>query len=795
MRLLPNAPPPTRSAVSSPGAAFASATRASAALALAALALATAPPARLTAQVPSPTDFFGFPMGAETKLANWDDLTAYYETLARTSDRVAVDTLGPTTRGRPFVMLTITSPANHARLTELHRVQRSLADPRTVDGEGELERLLDEGRTVVMITHAIHSTEVGSAQSAAKLAHHLAASQDDRVREILDNVILLQIPSLNPDGTQWINDFYNRYVGTEYEGTAAPWLYHFYTGHDNNRDWYTFYQNETQHTVRAQNDWHPQIVHDIHQMGGSGARIFFPPYIDPMEPNVDPGLITAVNQLGAYMAAELTSQGKQGVVINAIYDGFHPGRAYMHYHGGARILSETASARLASSVNVPREVIQGGREYDAGRAAWNFPWPWEGGEWGLPDIVEYQFSGAMALLVNAAKNRRFWLENFHRVGERAVAGWDEWPAAWVIPGGQENRVGVESVLRILTMGDVEVRRAEAAFTAGGATYPAGSHVVLMRQPYAAFAQTLLTEQEYPDMREFPGGPPKRPYDVTAHTLPLLMGIEAASLEAEPDVALSDPIAVQGVTYELPGALSGAGAPRIALYKGHQEPMIAGWTRWMFDRHEMAYDSLHDARVRAGSLGDDYDVLIFQSQSDRSISRGHAAGSLPEQYTGGIGEAGRAAVREFVESGGRLVVMEEAADFAIGLFGLDVGNPVAGLSNTAFYVPGSIVRVDLAPDPVSSGYDASTAAWYWRSSRAFTVDDARVDVLGTYGGTNPVIAGWILGPERLAGQPALLRARVGQGEVILFGFQPNYRGQSIVTWPLLFNAIAGERPVG
>ena len=757
--------------------------------------LAAAPPTALAAQVPSPAAHFGFPMGAAGRLANWDDLTAYYETLARTSDRVTVDTLGPTTMGRPFVMLTITSPANHARLDGLHRTQLRLADPRTVSGPPELERLLDEGRAIVMITHAIHSTEVGSAQVAARLAHHLASSRDERVHEILDNVVLLQIPSLNPDGTQWVNDFYNEHVGGRFEARPPPWLYHFYVGHDNNRDWFTFHQQETRLTVRAQNDWHPQIVHDIHQMGGGGARIFFPPYIDPIEPNVDPGLVAAVNQLGAYMAAELTSQGKRGVVINAIYDGYHPGRAYMHYHGGARILSETASALLATTVQIPRESVRGGREYEASEAAWNFPWPWEGGEWGLPDIVEYQFSGAMALLTNAAKNRRFWLENFHRVNERAVAGWESWPAAWVIPGGQASEVGERSLLRILTMGDVEVRRAENSFSAAGATYPAGSHVVVMRQPNAAFAHTLLSVQEYPDMREYPGGPPKRPYDVTAHTLPLLMGVEAAALENEPEVALSAPIAVPAVEYRLPEALSGPDAPRVGLYKGHQEPMIAGWTRWMFDAHGMRYDSLHDARIRAGSLGDDYDVMIFQSQSDRSISRGHAPGSLPERYTGGIGDEGRAAVREFVEAGGRLVVMEEAADFAIGLFGLQVGDPTEGLSTTEFYVPGSILRVDLQPDPLASGYDGSTAAWYWRSSRGFTVDDDRVEVLGRYGQGNPVIAGWILGPEKLAGRAALLRARVGRGEIILFGFQPNYRGQSMVTWPLLFNAIAGEGLIG
>ena len=762
-------------------------------LALAATAVASAMP--LNGQVPTPADHFGFDIGTAAELANWDDLTAFYEALAHTSDRVALDTLGPTTAGRPFVMLTITAPGNHARLDELHAVQRRLADPRTVATGGELEAFLDQGRTVVMITHAIHSTEVGSAQSAAKLAHYLASSDDERVMEILDNVILLQIPSLNPDGTQWVNDFYSEYAGSEFDGRSPPWLYHFYVGHDNNRDWFTFYQRETQHTVRAQNEWHPQIVHDIHQMGGSGARIFFPPYIDPIEPNVDPGLVTAVNQLGAYMAAELTSQGKRGVVINAIYDGFHPGRAYMHYHGGARILSETASAQLATTVEVPPEVVWGGREYDASRATWNFPWPWRGGEWGLPDIVEYQFSGAVALLTNAAKNRRFWLENFHRVNERAVAGWDGWPAAWAIPAGQDNELGVRSVLRILTMGDVEVRRTAADFSAGGVAYPAGSHVVLMRQPNAAFAQTLLTVQEYPDLREYPGGPPKRPYDVTAHTLPLLMGIEAHALEAAPGVELGDPIEVQPVDYALPGDLTGPGAPRVGMYKGYQEPMIAGWTRWMLDRHGMRYDSLHDARIRRGGLGDDYDVLIVQSQSDASISEGNPPGSLPERYTGGIGEDGRAAVREFVESGGRLIVMEEATEFAIGLFGLDVGNAVEDLDNTEFYVPGSILRVDLEPDPVTAGYDGSTAAWYWRSSRAFSVGDDRVEVLGRYSPDDPVVAGWVLGRDRLAGQGALLRARIGRGEVILFGFQPNYRGQSIVTWPLFFNAISGGRLIG
>src|SRR5690606_3868319 len=346
-------------------------------------------------RVPTPREHFGFEIGADRKLANWTHLRAYSKALARTSPRVPIGTLSPATKGQPFVMLTITSPENHARLRELREVQLKLADPRTVRGPEELERLLDTGRTIVLITHQIHSTEVGSGQVAARLAHRLASSDEPRVREILDNVILLQIPSLNPDGTQWVSDWYMRYVGTPYEGTAPPWLYHFYIGHDNNRDWYAFTQIETQLTVeKAHNAWHPQIVHDIHQMGSTGARIFAPPFIDPVEPNVDPAIVAGVNQLGSYMAAELIAQGKQGVVINAIYDAWTPARAYQHYHGGVRILTETASARLATPIELPKERVRGGREYNASQRSWKFPALWEGGKWGLPDIVDYQESAA-----------------------------------------------------------------------------------------------------------------------------------------------------------------------------------------------------------------------------------------------------------------------------------------------------------------------------------------------------------------------------------------------------------------
>ncbi len=755
-------------------------------LALVALSIVVSP---LSAQsVPTPREYFGFDIGEDRKLANWDQLTAYYEILASGSPRISMESLGPTEIGQPFVMLTITSPENHERLEELHEIQMKLSDPRTVSGEDELDRLFDMGKTVVMITHGIHATEVGGSQSAARLAHIMASSNDEKILEILDNVIFLQIPSLNPDGLQWVANWYNEHVGTEFEAAPLPWLYQFYTGHDNNRDWYAFTQNETIHTVAAQNDWHPQIVHDIHQMGANGARIFFPPYIEPWEPNIDPALTAAVSQLGTYMAAELTSQGKKGVVVNAQYDAFTPARAYMHYHGGARILSETASARLASPTTVSPDRLGPGRNFDASKRSWNFPNPWEGGAWGLPDIVDYQTSGALALLTNAAKNRRYWLENFYGVNKRAVDKWGQWPDAWIIPAEQDNQTGVKYALRSIVMADVEVHRAETSFAIQGMQFPAGSYVIPMKQPYAGFANSMLEIQHYPDLREYPGGPPQRPYDVTAHTFGYLFDFEAVAIDGDLGVTLSEAIDAPDFDFVLPDHLSGSDVPRIAMYKSWQEPMPAGWQRWVFDEYQMPYDTLHDADIRGGGLSD-YDVLIFQAQDAGSIRSGFREGQLPLQYTGGLGDVGVAAVEAFVQNGGRVIAIEAATDFVVDLFDLDVSNATRGLPNSDFYIPGSILRLELdASSEINEGMSNEMSSWYWRSSMAYEVNDPRIRVAARYGSGDPLLSGWVLGGERIAGKPAILEADIGEGSVVLFGFQPNYRAQTVATWPLLFNAI-------
>jgi hypothetical protein len=203
---------------------------------------------------------------------------------------------------------------------------------------------------------------------------------------------------------------------------------------------------------------------------------------------------------------------------------------------------------------------------------------------------------------------------------------------------------------------------------------------------------------------------------------------------------------------------------------------------------MAYDTLHDADIQGGALAR-YDVLVLQSQASRSISEGFRPGQVPPRYAGGMGASGVAAVKAFVEGGGRLVAVEEATDFVQELFDLDISDVTASLSATDFFIPGSILRLELeSSSELTRGMRDEIAAWYWTSSRAYDVRDPRIRIAARYGSGDPLLSGWVLGGEHVAGKPAILEADIGAGSVVLFGFQPNYRAQTMVTWPLMFNAL-------
>jgi hypothetical protein len=481
------------------------------------LGLVLAAATSVSAAVPTPESVLGFAPGADRALADWRQLVVYFQALDAASPRVQVEDVGPTTDGHPFLVVTISSEANMARLEEIRQDNLRLADPRGLS-DAEAQEILARGKTIVALHHGIHSTEVAGPLTAVETAYWLATADDAETREILDNTVIVMLPSHNPDGTQKVTEWYRKTLGTPFEGSNPPFLYQKYAGHDNNRDWYMFTQVESRLTVEHVYDrWHPQIVHDVHQMGARSARLFLPPYVDPWEPNVDPALRAAVSTLGTHVAAALTSQGKPGVVVGAIYDAWTPARAYPHTHGGVRILSEAASVKLATPIDVPFDTLQRGIGYDPKVASWNFPWPWPGGSWKLRDIMDYQGAATRALLGHAAKNRGYWLSTFLAVNRRAAARTE--PFAFVLPPDHEDPLAAAELRRVLLTGGVEIGRAKEPFTAGGRALPAGTFIVPMAQPNSAFAKMLLERQEYPDLRPIPGAPPQRPYD-DAHTPPL-----------------------------------------------------------------------------------------------------------------------------------------------------------------------------------------------------------------------------------------------------------------------------------
>jgi hypothetical protein len=744
--------------------------------------------------VPAPKDVLGFQPGDDRKLASWAKVVEYFEWLDQASDRVSFKAIGKTTMDRPFVVATISAPENLARLDEYKEIQAKLADPRKLGplpGRDQAAKaLIDRGKTIVLITCGIHSTEVGSYLSSMLIAYRLASSNDPEIKSILQNTIILLVPSLNPDGVDIVKNWYDKTLGTPYEGSDPPELYHKYTGHDNNRDWYAFTQVETQLTIdNIHNEWHPQIVHDIHQQGAFGSRLFLPPYMKPVEPNVPRQIVEGYTELGNWMAHELRAQGFQGITTDSTYDAWSPSRAYSHYHGGVRILSETASAKIATPIKVKFDELNSREGYDPKKASRNFGPLWRGGEWGLGNITKYMTTAAFLLLDHAAKNRESWLQRFYEIGKEAVRPLKANELHYlVIPAAQNS----SRLTGILERGGVEVRYPES-FKADGQDYSIGTAIVPLDQPYGGFAKALLLPQLYPDLRDS-AGHPIEPYDVTAHSLPLLFGIRIRSV--------LHPLSwTDSVPPEM-GFTEGCGdgiPPRRAIYRSSVPAMDEGWTRWVMERESrcLKYLSLTDKMIRNGNLQKDFYTIVIPDQAPATILSGYKTLTMPPELTGGIGMEGVRALKEFVEAGGTLVCLNRASDFAIKNLKLPVVDVVEGLSRTKFYVPGSILRIELESNQaLTEGIAKDSNAWVenspvfdLREDAASSVPVSNAKVIARYPQAgNPLLSGWLLGADLIKGKAALVEVKMGKGRVVLFGFRPQYRGQSLATLPLFFRAL-------
>jgi hypothetical protein len=489
-----------------------------------ALCLSVAMAAAFLSAQTSPEQFLGFKVGADRKLADYTQIKAYFEKLASETPKLKLFTIGESTLKKPMIMAAISTPENLAKLDRWKEITHKLRDPRTTSSE-EARKLAKEGKAIVLITCSLHATEIAASQMSMELAYDLVTGKTFfDAGKILSDVIVLLVPTHNPDGNQMVADWYKKYVGTKFEGGSMPWLYHHYAGHDDNRDWYMFNLVETRAVSKVlYHDWLPQIHVDEHQMGSTGARLFVPPFMDPPLPNIQPMVWRGVNLVGTNMSYDLQKHGYSGVVNGRSYTAWWIGACddTSWLHNVIGVLSEAASVRVATPIHIePNEIPTA---YYVKRM--DFPDPWPGGWWRLRDIVDYELVLSKSMIKTAGLNKEDLLYNFHQMYKISVEKVDRGqPFAFVIPAKQRDYPTTLKMLEVMMMGGIEIHRASADFIAGGRFYPAGSFVVKTAQPYKTYAWALLEKQKYPDMRQYPGGPPQPPYDNAAWTLPLQMGV-------------------------------------------------------------------------------------------------------------------------------------------------------------------------------------------------------------------------------------------------------------------------------
>lgn len=844
-------------------------------------------PSRARGQITTPEAFLGFKPGADFHLLTYEEAIGYFERLAGETDRMMVLDMGETSAGRRMMYGVISSPENLRNLDRLKEINRRISLPYGL-GEDEARRLAAEGKAIVWIDGGLHGTEVAPAQLLPQLAYDLVTGTDRQISAIRENVIALLVFA-NPDGMTIVSDWYMGNVGTPYEVSPIPWLYHKYVGHDNNRDSFMGNLVETRNMNRAHStEWFPEILYNQHQTGPFPARIWIPPDAEPTNPNVHPLIVRWKNLIGTAMGRAFEEKNQPGAISRIRYDTWYPGYAtqVVDGHNVASILTETQLYRYATPQHFTVEDFPE-EHRDLTRGVF-YPNPWLGGWWRLGDAVAYNSTACKAVLEVAATYRDQLLFDKYKVGVEVMERFRaEPPYGYIVPAEQPDRGSTALLLDRMIINGVEVHRADEAFEHNGIHYPAGTFVLLTSQPFGLFLKNLFEKQSYPDLRRYSHlwqglvnpedweGGPLRPYDGVGWTLPLQMGVKYWEM--------TSPLAVPMTrveTVDMPGSVSGGGGsylfdhgdnnsisavftlldagarirwsdesftadgreypagtygvesgsvspgrlreiaeatgvrftsgslrgpttsleiPRIGLHEAWVASVDAGWITYIFDAYGIPFQRVTNAEIRAGSLEDRFDVLVFADQGASQILDGHRIGTVPPDYVGGIGDEGTLALRDFVKEGGRIVCNNASCDLLIEHFGLPVTNVLEGVPADSFNCPGAILKADFDTNhPLAYGMPERGMVFFSRG-RVFelqedeetgerTADALTIRPFVTYPGESLLLSGWMIGDERIRQKAAALDVSYGAGKIFMFGFNVHNRAQARSTMRVFFNAL-------
>jgi hypothetical protein len=676
------------------------------------------------------------------------------------------------------------------------------------------------------------------------LAYKMVADESEEVRRIRDRVILINVPVINPDGHDMIAHWYRKNVGTPYEEAPLPELYQKYSGHDNNRDWYMFNLDETRHTGKLLfAEYFPQIMYNQHQAPAFPARIFVPPYAEPLNPMIPPAVMEGINMIGSAMRERFAREGKGGVLSYLQFDGWWNGglRSAPAFHNMHGILTETAMQPYA----VPREYKLSDLpdRFSNGIPTKHptiFYSPWLGGRWGARDAIEYMLTADFAILNLAASMPDHWIYKAWDLARKNMeAGGTQPPFAYVVPPDQWDAWTANEMLRRLQMGGIEVKRASSPVRVGDRTYPAGSYVMLAGQAFRSYLVDLMEPQTYPELRSGTTGPTKRPYDVAGWTLPMQMGVRVERINDRFDTsALTAMNQVPEASWQLDaksnssylklaemlkaGRKAGWSAdgrivtenyawelrtPRVALYEPNTANMDLGWTQWLLDTFKVEHAILHNADVQKGGLKERFDTILLAQQTVDSIlhglraepvsGRGGEDGDManpnrgrplprPEQI-GGIGTQGLAALDAFVKEGGTLIALSSAAELPMQFLPIPV-RAVSRGTEGGFYSPGSLLRATVdTTHPIAFGMPKDAIVFSSGGPVMDPVGPGARSVVN-FARRDLLASGWLSGERAVLGRSILVEAAHGKGRVLLYGFRVQHRGQPFGTFKLLLNAL-------
>ncbi|MBI3982711.1 MAG: peptidase M14 [Gemmatimonadetes bacterium] len=849
-------------------------------------------PSAAAQQLPRPAETFGFEPGADYQLADYDQMIAYYRKLDAASDRVAMREIGKSARGKPMYLITVSSEENMRALERWRSISERLSRARIPETEGR--QIAREGRAIVWVDGGLDDQEYATGQLMPELIWRVASDDSPEMRKIRDNVVALLMPHMNPEASASDVPWYREHKGTPFEVTEPPRLGQPYVGTDNNRDWFMITQPETWAASKVfYHEWYPQIIYNHHQTGPAHTRIVIPPYSDPVNPDIHPGVTAGVNMVGAAMAARYAALHMPGYVSRVVYDMWWNGgmRLAPYYHNMIGILTETSHAfptpTRYDTTRWPETIAA--RKGDVPRTdgtSMFYAYPWKSGESHFRDAVNYMREASLAVLNLAANYREETLFNAWQMGRDAIeAGERGSPYAYLLSANQWDPSAAREFVNIFRRGGVEVQRATRAFRAGGAEYAPGTYIVPAAQAYRPLVMNLMERQRYPDRRLYRGGPPEPPYDLSGWTLAMQIGANVvrvndrftATTQAVGDSATpsGEVRGTAGFGYALsrrvnasaravnrllaqgeqvhwaaaafvdgttrhdagtfvverragteqrlqtaarevgvdftalttrPGeALRALKLPRVGLYKSWAPVDDQGWTLWLLEQYAFPVDTVHNRDIQSGDLSR-YDAILLPDQAADAILNGHAPGTMPDEFVGGIGATGVAALDRYVRNGGTIVAFDDASDFVMDQLGLPVRNAVAGVSDQDFFIPGTLIRAQIdVTHPIAHGMQPEAAAFF-RRSRAFEVVRASktreggqvnipdagpspAEVVASYARENLLMSGWAIGEDRyLAGRPAVVRVRHGRGQAVLFAFQPQFRSQPRGTFKLIFNAL-------